>query len=104
MKAEGLVEKPFVPKKRSFTFPPVEKMGSNVVEIKVRTRRATQGSTAANCVLVLSFDPCGVLDVLLPESASFPPVILRRQLCVPTTGSLPCLAPCALPCLNAVMA
>jgi hypothetical protein len=36
MKAEGLVEKPFVPKKRSFTFPPVEKMGTNVVDIKVR--------------------------------------------------------------------
>lgn len=27
IKAEGLIEKPFVPKKRSFTFPPVEKMG-----------------------------------------------------------------------------
>lgn len=35
MKAEGLIEKPFVPKRRSFTFPPVEKMGANVVEIKV---------------------------------------------------------------------
>jgi hypothetical protein len=35
MKAEGLVEKPFVPKRRSFTFPPVEKMGTNVVDIKV---------------------------------------------------------------------
>uniref|UniRef100_A0A383WHR1 ABC transporter domain-containing protein n=1 Tax=Tetradesmus obliquus TaxID=3088 RepID=A0A383WHR1_TETOB len=34
MKAEGLIEKPFVPKRRSFTFPPVEKMGANVVEIK----------------------------------------------------------------------
>ncbi|KAF6252209.1 P-loop containing nucleoside triphosphate hydrolase protein [Scenedesmus sp. NREL 46B-D3] len=34
MKAEGLIEKPFVPKRRSFTFPPVEKMGTNVVEIK----------------------------------------------------------------------
>jgi hypothetical protein len=36
MKAEGLVEKPFVPKRRSFTFPPVEKMGTNVVDIKVQ--------------------------------------------------------------------
>jgi ATPase subunit of ABC transporter with duplicated ATPase domains len=34
MKAEGLVEKPFVPKKRSFTFPPVEKMGARVVSIE----------------------------------------------------------------------
>jgi hypothetical protein len=28
IKAEGLVEKPFVPKRRAFTFPPVEKMGA----------------------------------------------------------------------------
>lgn len=34
MKAEGLIEKPFVPKRRSFAFPPVEKMGSTVVEIR----------------------------------------------------------------------
>jgi ATPase subunit of ABC transporter with duplicated ATPase domains len=34
MKDEGLIEKPFVPKKRSFTFPPVEKMGQSVVSIK----------------------------------------------------------------------
>lgn len=34
MKAEGLVPKPFVPKKRSFTFPPVEKMGQKVVTIE----------------------------------------------------------------------
>lgn len=34
MKAEGLIEKPFVPKRRSFTFPPVEKMGVNVVNIR----------------------------------------------------------------------
>jgi hypothetical protein len=27
---EGLVPKPFVPKRRSFTFPPVEKMGQRV--------------------------------------------------------------------------
>lgn len=31
IKAEGLIEKPFVPKKRSFTFPPVEKMGQRCV-------------------------------------------------------------------------
>lgn len=30
IKAEGLIEKPFVAKKRSFTFPPVEKMGQKV--------------------------------------------------------------------------
>eukprot|EP00879_Flechtneria_rotunda_P011902 GHRR01012431.1.p1 GENE.GHRR01012431.1~~GHRR01012431.1.p1 ORF type:complete len:661 (+),score=250.45 GHRR01012431.1:1092-3074(+) len=34
MKAEGLIEKPFVPKKRTFTFPPVEKMGQTVLSIK----------------------------------------------------------------------
>lgn len=34
MKAEGLIPKPFVPKKRSFTFPPVEKMGQRVVGIE----------------------------------------------------------------------
>ena len=34
MQAEGLVEKPFVPKKRTFSFPPVEKMGTSVVHIK----------------------------------------------------------------------
>lgn len=34
IKAEGLIEKPFVPKRRSFHFPPVEKMGQNVVTIK----------------------------------------------------------------------
>lgn len=27
IKEEGLIEKPFVPKKRSFTFPPVQNMG-----------------------------------------------------------------------------
>eukprot|EP00878_Enallax_costatus_P031305 GHUV01034225.1.p1 GENE.GHUV01034225.1~~GHUV01034225.1.p1 ORF type:complete len:665 (+),score=134.63 GHUV01034225.1:184-2178(+) len=32
MKAEGLIEKPFVAKRRSFTFPPVEKMGQTVVQ------------------------------------------------------------------------
>jgi hypothetical protein len=37
MRAEGLIEKPFVPKRRSFTFPPVEKMGAKVVDIKVGT-------------------------------------------------------------------
>jgi hypothetical protein len=31
MRAEGLVEKPFVPKRRAFTFPPVEKMGASVL-------------------------------------------------------------------------
>jgi ATPase subunit of ABC transporter with duplicated ATPase domains len=30
IKAEGLIAKPFVPKSRSFTFPPVEKMGQKV--------------------------------------------------------------------------
>ncbi len=30
IRAEGLIEKPFVPKKRSFTFPPVDKMGQKV--------------------------------------------------------------------------
>lgn len=34
MKAEGLIPKPFVPKKRSFTFPPVEKMGQRVLTIE----------------------------------------------------------------------
>lgn len=30
IKSEGLIEKPFVAKKRSFAFPPVEKMGQKV--------------------------------------------------------------------------
>ena len=30
MAAEGLVTKPFVPKRKAFTFPPVEKMGQRV--------------------------------------------------------------------------
>jgi hypothetical protein len=30
IKEEGLIPKPFVAKKRSFTFPPVEKMGQKV--------------------------------------------------------------------------
>lgn len=34
MKEEGLIEKPFVPKKRSFTFPLVEKMGQKVLTIE----------------------------------------------------------------------
>ncbi|GBF90920.1 ABC transporter F family member-like [Raphidocelis subcapitata] len=33
IRAEGLIEKPFVPKRRAFTFPPVEKMGQSVVSI-----------------------------------------------------------------------
>lgn len=33
MKAEGLIEKPFVPKRRSFLFPPVDKMGQTVLEV-----------------------------------------------------------------------
>lgn len=44
MKAEGLIPKPFVPKKRSFTFPPVEKMGQRVVTIEgVYRGMATKG-------------------------------------------------------------
>ncbi len=35
IKAEGLIEKPFVPKKKTFTFPPVEKMGQRVLSIEV---------------------------------------------------------------------
>lgn len=34
MKTEGLIEKPFVAKRRSFTFPPVEKMGQSVVQAR----------------------------------------------------------------------
>ncbi len=35
LRSEGtFVEKPFVPKKRSFRFPPVETMGQRVVDIK----------------------------------------------------------------------
>ncbi|KAG2485398.1 hypothetical protein HYH03_015884 [Edaphochlamys debaryana] len=34
IKAEGLIEKPFVPKKKAFTFPPVEKMGQRVLTIE----------------------------------------------------------------------
>uniref|UniRef100_A0A7R9YWU0 ABC transporter domain-containing protein n=1 Tax=Chlamydomonas euryale TaxID=1486919 RepID=A0A7R9YWU0_9CHLO len=34
LKEEGLIEKPFVPKKRSFTFPPVERMGQKVLTIR----------------------------------------------------------------------
>lgn len=34
MKAEGLIEKPFVAKRRSFTFPPVEKLGQSAVQIR----------------------------------------------------------------------
>ncbi|KAJ9523392.1 hypothetical protein QJQ45_005295 [Haematococcus lacustris] len=33
IKTDGLIAKPFVPKKRSFTFPPVEKMGQKVATI-----------------------------------------------------------------------
>jgi len=33
IKAEGLIEKPFVPKRRAFAFPPVEKMGQTVCSI-----------------------------------------------------------------------
>lgn len=34
IKEEGLIEKPFVAKKRSFTFPPVEKMGQKVLTVE----------------------------------------------------------------------
>mmetsp|Transcript_5166 Transcript_5166/g.11242 ORF Transcript_5166/g.11242 Transcript_5166/m.11242 type:complete len:696 (+) Transcript_5166:136-2223(+) len=34
IKAEGLIEKPFVAKKRAFTFPPVEKMGQKVLTVE----------------------------------------------------------------------
>ena len=34
MKAEGLVEKPFVPKRRAFAFPPVETMGATVATVR----------------------------------------------------------------------
>ncbi|KAG2431609.1 hypothetical protein HYH02_013302 [Chlamydomonas schloesseri] len=34
IKAEGLIEKPFVPKRKAFTFPPVEKMGQKVLTIE----------------------------------------------------------------------
>jgi hypothetical protein len=34
IKAEGLIEKPFVPKRRTFHFPPVEKMGQSVVKVE----------------------------------------------------------------------
>jgi ATPase subunit of ABC transporter with duplicated ATPase domains len=34
MKAEGLIEKPFVPKRRAFTFPPVERMGQVAVQVE----------------------------------------------------------------------
>jgi len=33
IKAEGLIEKPFVPKRRAFTFPPVERMGQVAVQV-----------------------------------------------------------------------
>ena len=36
MRAEGLIPKPFVPKKRAFTFPPVEKMGQRVLTVEGR--------------------------------------------------------------------
>lgn len=34
IKEEGLIEKPFIPKKRSFTFPHVEKMGQKVLTVE----------------------------------------------------------------------
>jgi len=34
MKAEGLIEKPFVAKRRAFTFPPVERMGQVAVQVE----------------------------------------------------------------------
>lgn len=34
IRAEGIIERPFVPKRRSFTFPPVEKMGQRVLSIE----------------------------------------------------------------------
>ncbi|GFR43044.1 hypothetical protein Agub_g4050 [Astrephomene gubernaculifera] len=34
IRAEGLIEKPFVPKRKAFTFPPVEKMGQRVLSIE----------------------------------------------------------------------
>ena len=34
IKEEGLIDKPFIPKKRSFTFPPVEKMGQKVLTVE----------------------------------------------------------------------
>lgn len=34
MRADGLIEKPFVMKKRSFTFPDVERMGQRVLDIQ----------------------------------------------------------------------
>ena len=34
IKAEGLVEKPFVPKRRAFSFPPVERMGQVAVSVE----------------------------------------------------------------------
>lgn len=37
MRAEGLIEKPFVPKKRSFTFPSAERMGQRVLSLDALT-------------------------------------------------------------------
>eukprot|EP00197_Chlamydomonas_leiostraca_P006476 CAMPEP_0202869404 /NCGR_PEP_ID=MMETSP1391-20130828/12431_1 /ASSEMBLY_ACC=CAM_ASM_000867 /TAXON_ID=1034604 /ORGANISM="Chlamydomonas leiostraca, Strain SAG 11-49" /LENGTH=706 /DNA_ID=CAMNT_0049549717 /DNA_START=43 /DNA_END=2163 /DNA_ORIENTATION=- len=48
IKEEGLIEKPFVEKKRSFTFPPVDKMGQKVVSIRGLTHGYSRGPLFKN--------------------------------------------------------
>jgi hypothetical protein len=49
MKAEGLIPKPFVPKKRSFLFPPVEKMGQSVVTVKGTSKEKLLDCNSSSC-------------------------------------------------------
>ncbi|EFJ51883.1 hypothetical protein VOLCADRAFT_56598 [Volvox carteri f. nagariensis] len=51
IRAEGLIEKPFVPKKKSFTFPPVEKMGQRVLTIEGLTHGYPGRPLFKNCKL-----------------------------------------------------
>ncbi|KXZ43852.1 hypothetical protein GPECTOR_79g131 [Gonium pectorale] len=54
IRAEGLIEKPFVPKKKSFTFPTVEKMGQKVLTISGLTHGYPGRPLFKNCNLEIT--------------------------------------------------
>ncbi|GLI58502.1 hypothetical protein VaNZ11_000233, partial [Volvox africanus] len=54
IRAEGLIEKPFVPKKKSFTFPHVEKMGQRVLTIEGLTHGYPGRPLFKNCNLEIA--------------------------------------------------
>lgn len=53
MRSEGLIERPFVPKRRSFTFPSAERMGKMVLSIDNLTHGYQQRTLFKNAQLEL---------------------------------------------------